>query len=220
MPGRLHVLALVVASALTMLVAPPIASAHPPPPPPPNEIAEDDPPATTTIVEWSTWLRGGAILATGTSDAIAARAATTDRPDHTRVSGAIGAGFTLPIGTRLRIGPWIERRTGDGTVFGGELELLGRPGGLDLFWYRGQSAIVLRGGASGDLLTAQLALAYRAPWNLFGSQPRGSRYMIGAALALTATQSRFDAGDYTVALGLEIEPVGALRYLLGVRSWY
>jgi hypothetical protein len=68
--------------------------------------------------------------------------------------------------------------------------------------------------------TGQLGIAYRAPWDLFGERPRSSRYMIGVGLVATATQSRLDPKDWSATVGLEFEPVGALRYVLGIRSWY
>lgn len=45
-------------------------------------------------------------------------------------------------------------------------------------------------------------------------------YEIGARFVLAATRAYRDPRDWTATLGLEVEPVGALRYLLGIRSWY
>jgi hypothetical protein len=89
-----------------------------------------------------------------------------------------------------------------------------------MFFYKGQSAITARAGGNPDQLTAQLGVAYRAPWNLFGTKPRSNRYMIGVGVVATATQSRHDPHDWSATVGLEFEPIGALRYVLGIRSWY
>jgi hypothetical protein len=151
-------------------------------------------------------------------DATAARTTTATAERERTMGGAIGAGFTLPLGSHVRVGPWVEFRSWGVPVFGGELTVL--PGSLDMFWYKGKSAITARAGANPDVRTAQLGVAYRAPWDLFGARPRGSRYMIGVGLVATATQSRIDPHDWSAIVGIELEPVGAIRYLLGMRSWY
>jgi hypothetical protein len=188
--------------------------------PPPNEVAYTPEPKLT-LIEWSTWLRGSVVIAsddrnTTPVDATARVVAPVD-DDHD-FAGAAGFGFTLPIGHHARIGAWAEFRGWDAPLVGGELTLI--PGELDMFQYNGNSAITARAGGNPSYLTAQLGFGYRAPWNLFGDQPRSSRYMIGVSIVSTVTQSRFDRGDWSATLGLEFEPVGALRYLLGVRSWY
>lgn len=174
--------------------------------------------ARPTRFEWSTWLRGGVVVARTTTHGDAARALGAAEPSA--IAGAMGVGFTLPIGRRVRIGPWAELRSEVGGVIGGEVTLLGTPGGLDLFWFGGTRAVTLRAGANADVRTAQLGLAYRAPWDLFGPREYGRRYVIGVGVVATATQSRDNPGEWAATLGLEVEPVGAVRYLLGIRSWY
>jgi hypothetical protein len=196
------------------------ALAHPPPPDR-YEIATDDV-TTTTLVEWSTWLRGGFVVADGAHDPNNAQALarTTQRVTTAGgFDGALGAGFTLPLGSRLRIGPWAEFRSWGMPLLGGELSLVG-PRKLNMFFYEGQGVTSVRVGANPDLLTAQLGFGYQARWNLFGDKPRGSSYMIGVRAVATATQSRYDKHDWSATVGLEFEPVGAARYLLGIRSWY
>jgi len=194
------------------------ALAHPPDP---IEIAEPEAsPVEQTLVEWSSWLRGGIVVDRSTP--VSATAARTVEPvmvegDRT-LGGALGAGFTLPLGSRLRAGPWAELRGWGLPLVGGEVTVL--PGSLDMFFYRGQSAITLRAGANPDIQSAQLGFAYRAPWDLYGPRPRASRYMIGVGIVGTVTQSRHDSHDWSALVGLELEPLGAIRYLLGIRSWY
>ncbi len=190
------------------------ASAHPPPPP--LEVASSSP---TTVVEWSTWLRGAIGVASGDPDPVAvARTSTPIREAGRRLFGAAGAGVTLSVGSHARIGAWAEVRGWDTPLVGGELTLI--PGDLDMFFYKGKSAITARAGGNPSLRTAQLGVAYRAPWDLRGAQPRTSRYMIGVGLVANVTQNRLDPHDWSATVGLEFEPVGALRYVLGIRSWY
>ncbi len=201
-----------VLALLSLLVlATPVAAS----PPPDYYIASP----TATLVEWTTWLRGALVVAQSEpkppDGVVAAVAPSTE---HHQVDGAAGAGFTLPLGRRARIGAWVELRGWDTALVGGELTLL--PGNLDLFQYKGKSAITMRAGGNPTQLTAQLALAYRAPWDLFGDQPRRSRYMIGTGLVATVTQSRFDPHDWSATVGIDFEPLGAIRYVLGIRSWY
>ncbi len=197
-----------------LLAAAPVA-ARPPPPPDEIEIATSPRP---TLIEWTTWLRGAITVAHGNPDEPVVRAATERRESDRDVAAAAGLGITLPLGHHVRIGPWVEVRGWDLPLVGGELTLI--PGDLDMFFYKGKSAITARAGGNPDFLTAQLGLAYRAPWNLFGDQPRRSRYMIGVGVVATATQSRHDPHDWSATIGLEFEPLGALRYVLGIRSWY
>lgn len=200
---------------LTLLASAATAAARPPPPP--VEVATSSRP---TLVEWTTWLRGAIAVASGDPAPDTAPRTTNPpaRESDRNVAGAAGIGFTLPLGHHARIGAWAELRSWDIPFVGGELTLI--PGDLDLFFYKGKSAITARAGASPTQLTAQLGLAYRAPWDLFGDQPRASRYMIGVGLVATVTQSRLDPHDWSATVGLELEPLGALRYLLGIKSWY
>jgi len=210
---------LAVASVTLLAVLVPADPVAARPPPPPDDIAYT-PAATVTLIEWSTWLRGGFGVAHGeaaTDPTPRALVSPTNERDRT-LAGAAGLGLTLPAGRHVRLGAWAELRGWDLPLVGGELTLI--PGNLDLFQYTGKSAITLRAGGNPDLLTAQLGLGYRAPWDLFGKQPRNNRYIIGASLVATVTQSRFDPHDWSATVGLELEPLGALRYVLGVRSWY
>ena len=191
-------------------------------PPPPYEIAETEVTERPTLIEWTTWLRGG-IVVDRSEPAPTSAARTTTMPVSTverdrTLGGAIGAGFTLPVGSKVRVGPWVELRSWGLPLVGGEITAL--PGSLDMFFYKGSSAITLRAGANPDVRSAQLGLAYRAPWDLFGTRPRASRYMIGVGVVATVTQSRTDPNDWSALVGLELEPLGAIRYLLGIRSWY
>ncbi len=204
------------ASLVSLCVFAGTAFGRPPPPPEEYEIA----PAKPTLIEWSTWVRFGVAIAHGEAptSTIARTTTAPTREADRRFAGAFGIGVSLPLGSKARIGAWAEMRGWELPVAGGELMLI--PGDLDLFFYKGKGAISLRGGGNPDVWTGQLGLHYRAPWDLFGERPRSSRYMIGVGFVATATQSRLDPHDWSATLGLELEPLGALRYLLGIRSWY
>lgn len=209
-----------VALGLVMMLASATqALAHPPPDPDryPVELAATDQP---TLIEWTSWLRGGLVVDHSEPRTGTLARTTTGAPIEANrtLGGAIGAGFTLPLGGHVRLGPWVELRSWGMPLVGGELTVL--PGSLDMFFYKGSSAVTLRAGANPDVRTGQLGFAYRAPWDLYGQRPRASRYIIGVGLVATVTQSRSDPHDWSALVGLEVEPLGAIRYLLGLRSWY
>lgn len=196
------------------------AAAHPPPPPDP------EPEEHRPLVEWSSWVRFGfgtthealtvATKGAGASDEIRSRAV---------FQAALGLDLSLPLTRRgdVRLGAWGEfRGFSDHPVGGGEVLLTAVPRKLDLFFYEGQGILALRAGGNDQVWTGSLAYGYLAPWNLFGSTRSGdaSRYMIGVRLVANVTVDRDDRRLWTATGGVEVEPVGALRYLLGIRSWY
>jgi hypothetical protein len=197
------------------------AWAHPPPPPP--EIAAPDRPA----FEWSSWFR----LAYGYTDAAPAAtplASTGTQPpaapDPWGLHAALGADLTLALASDgdVRLGPWLEVRGFDrtGVVAGGELVIERAPRSLDMFLYDGQGVLIVKAGGNDRVMTGAVAWGYLAPWTLFGETSGHKRYMIGVRLVATATRAVDDPRDWSVTAGLEVEPIGALRYLLGIRSWY
>ncbi len=198
-------------------------AARPPPPPDEYEIAssdDDDRPA----IEWSTWVRVAYGGAPAPYEARSRLVSPTEVPES-RDQGweaAAGADLTLGIGRggNLRVGPWVEARTSSDAMVGGELMLAASPAKLDMFWYQGEGVLIVRAGGNRALRTGSVAYGYRAPWDLFGPQRGKSRYMIGVRLVASATQSSEDSRLWSATLGVETEPVGALRYLLGIRSWY
>lgn len=172
-------------------------------------------------IEWSTWFR----LGFGMKD-LRDESATPPAPatgQDTTWELGFGAEATLGITERgnLRIGPWFEVRGLREIVAGGEVVITAAPKSIDLFQYKGQGILAVRGGANLDRVTAQVAYGYLAPWNLFRRPGRGpARYMIGARVGATFTRSIADPTDWSATLGLEIEPFGTLRYVLALRSLY
>lgn len=191
------------------------ADASPPPPP------DEEEPARPAL-EWSTWVRLGVGMRPAKS-AVAVRT-TTPPPPRGQAStwdAALGIDLTAPISSseNVRIGPWLEVR-GLSVVGGGELVIQRVPRTIDLFFYEGQGVLVMRAGGNHERATGQLAYGYLAPWNLFRPDRGAARYMIGVRFVATYTRALDDARDWSATMGLEFEPVGALRYLLGIRSWY
>jgi hypothetical protein len=117
----------------------------------------------------------------------------------------------------VRLGPWLELRP-HGVFFGTQVNIAF--GSLPWFWTDGEKAFIVRGGASSNDLTAAIAYGFRCPWKLDGPWNPSTRYMIGVRLVASYTRSRDDASDWNASFGLEFEPVGALRYIAGIRSWY
>lgn len=203
------------ATLFVILIAPAVAAAHPPPEPEP--IPEHRP-----AFEWSTWFR----LGYGTESAAttaAARASSSggEARDHAW-EAALGADLSVAVarGGDLRLGGWAEARTSSDPVIGGELLIEALPRKLDMFLFEGTGILALRAGGNRHVMTAAIAWGYLAPWNLFGPWRGSTRYMIGVRLVASATRSVDDPRDWSATAGIEVEPVGALRYLLGIRSWY
>lgn len=209
--------------ALVLLIAVTrIASGHPESPPQ-DYIAEDPPPLTEwrehpATLEWSTWLGFGVGVASS-PPMVLARGALTDPDRHTAVVFSAGAEATLSLSHTVRLGAWAGLHDFE-PMAGGELQLTARPKSLDLFFYEGEGVWTLRVGGGPDHMTAAIAWGYRCPWKLWGPYSTATRYEIGPRITLMATRAYADPNDWTATLGLEVEPVGALRYLLGIRSWY
>jgi hypothetical protein len=182
----------------------------------PSERAPRRPP-----IEWSTWFRLGFGMK-DRRDESAPEPAPAIGQDTTWEAG-FGAEATLGLTARgnLRVGPWFEARGLRELVAGAEVVFTAVPKSIDLFQYRGQGILAVRAGANLDRVTAQIAYGYLAPWNLFRPSRGGpARYMIGARVAGSFTRSIEDPTDWSATLGLEIEPFGTLRYVLGIRSLY
>lgn len=178
--------------------------------------------------EWSTWLRGGFGVASVPQEggALARSIAPTPERPYDQVAGfdgALGADMLLPVPTGdIRMGPFLEVRGFDEHhVFTGlELSIARAPRDLDMFWYDGEGVWSVRAGASVSHVTAQIAWGYRCPWVMFSPAPKTTRYMIGGRIVASFTRSFDDPRDWSGSLGIELEPVGAIRYVLGIRSWY
>lgn len=199
----------------TILVLASTAPAAGRPLPPPEEEPR------RPLIEWSSWVRGGYGAETEVQAEATARTVEVTRVQEARWDIALGGDATLPISDSgdVRVGPWVELRT-DRIVAGGELVVMGVPGKLDLFHWVGTGILAMRVGGTPDFGTAQIAYGYSAPWKLWGPWRGSSRYMIGARLVGTYTRAHDDPSNWQATLGIEFEPIGALRYVLGIRSLY
>jgi hypothetical protein len=176
------------------------------------------------LIEWSTWARVGLGTESRATGGIARSSTPPPRTAgrHASVEAAFGADLTLPIALHgdVRFGAWTEVRTSSGPVLGGELQLQALPHRLDLFQYDGEGVLTIRAGGNAHVVTAAIAYGYLAPWKLWGPWDDKTRYMIGVRVVASATRSLDDPSDWTATAGLEFEPVGGFRYVLGIRSWY
>lgn len=190
-------------------------------PPPPDEYHEprdwrDD----RAFFEWSSWARLGFGVERVPVDAIAR---TIEPPQQlhdqqTHWDAALGADVTFPFPTRkVRLGPWLELRP-QGVFTGAEVTIAGKE--LDMFWFNGERVWTVRAGASTTDVTGAFAFGYRCPWKLWGPWNDATRYMIGVRLVASGTRAVADPNDWAMSLGLELEPIGALRYVGGIKSWY
>ncbi|HEY5922255.1 MAG TPA: hypothetical protein VIV11_11320 [Kofleriaceae bacterium] len=192
----------------------------------PYYLAEDDHDIRwrddRAFFEWSTWIRlGFGVERTPVENQNLARSSQPPSQLHDQTAmgdAALGADVTLPIPTsKVRLGPWIELRP-QGVFGGAEVSIAGDD--LDMFMYDGERVYTLRAGSSMTHLTGAFAFGYRCPWKLWGPYSSATRYMIGARLVASATRSVADPNDWSMSLGIEFEPIGALRYVGAIKSWY
>jgi len=208
---------------LALLVLTGVAHAHPP-----TEIIRPDPEvepdptswrASPAILEWTTWFRLG-FGVEQTPPGYLARSTEPPAPQLTTTwQTGLGAGVTLPLAGGVRIGPWFELQGLDPAI-GGELLVTRAPAHFDRFFYDGEGVVSLRAGGTTTRMTGEIGWGYRCPWKLWGPYSRASRYEIGVRIVAAGSRAYANPQDWSATLGLEVEPVGAFRYLLGIRSWY
>ena len=205
-----------VAVLAVLLVSAPVSAR---PPPPDDYVEPTSWRRDRAFLEWSTWLRLGFGVERVPAGAIARSTQPAPSPEQrTLWDPAVGIDVTLPVpAPALRMGPWLELRP-QGWFAGGEVSLAGRD--LDMFWYEGERVYTVRAGSSMTHVTGAFAVGYRCPWRLWGPYSDASRYMIGVRLVASATRAVADPDDWSMSFGIEFEPVGALRYVGGIRSWY
>ncbi len=210
-------------AALALCARTSIASAHQPPPRFPRQ---------RPTLEVSPWvaLGGGALVAgdgaTGVFDL------------------RLGGDVTASLGGRgdVRLGPFVEAATATfasaQAVGGVELFLGAIPRPLRMFYYPGEGVFTARLGAgwawrehdvpdarSAPVASLTLAYGYRAPFSLrephdttsdAPGERDAARYMTGVRLWVGATVDLTGAAVWQLSGGVEFEPVGAFRYLLGL----
>lgn len=192
---------------------------RPPPPPPPPEDHVGDWKVSPASFEWTTWFRIGGGVSRGQSNAAARATGAVTDPVREEFVAAFGLGATLGATDQLRVGGWAELQ-GTKPAAGIEVLVHRLPRTIDMFMYDGEGTLSLRAGGNSTHATFAVAYGYRCPWKLWGPYYRSTRYTIGARVIGVVQRAYRDSRDWSATLGIEVEPVGAIRYLLGIRSWY
>ena len=155
----------------------------------------------------------------------------------------LGGDVTLPMGRQgdLRVGPFAEAGTATfasiSAVGGLELFVGAVPRPLRMFYYPGEGTLVVRPGAGvgswrdlpeatfAPVASLTVAYGYRAPFSLrevseqVADEPRhrdAARYMVGVRLWANATVGFAASRIWQISGGIEFEPVGSFRYILGL----
>jgi hypothetical protein len=180
----------------------PIATEAPPPP----AVKPKRP-----MVEWSAWGRLGLGVASRRSDLVARSVIVPPAADASTPTweAAVAADLTLPVvrDGNLRLGAWGEARTTSGPVAGGEVVLEDLPP----HWKDSAGSLVLRLGANTRVVTAALGVGF------VGAQPssdpwiRWARHVVGARVVLSVNRAIDEPHDWSATVGLEVEPIGAIR---------
>jgi hypothetical protein len=197
----------------------------------PNERRPPSRPPLRPRLEVTSWvgLGGGAIVADAASRGV--------------FDLRLGGGFNGAISRSedVRLGPFIEAASSTfasiQAVGGVELFLGATPRPLRMFYYTGEGTIVVRAGAgwawrrdlpgasSTPVASLTLAYGYRCPFSLReppednGDKPGVrplARYMVGVRLWVNSTVDLTGDPAWQLTGGLEFEPVGAFRYILGL----
>ena len=169
-------------------------------------MVEPEPTKRATF-EWSTWGRLGYGVAVQ-PPALAARATTPLMPEASTLGeGALGVDASVGLAHRgaVRLGAWAEWRTVSEPVLGGELIV----GGLRSPHGSGSLGIVLRAGGNARVTTGALGFGYAATDSWLGLG-----HATGVRFVTSMTRSRDDAQDWSVTVGVEFDPIGALGYLV------
>jgi len=167
-------------------------------------------------VEWSTWARLGYGIAAHEPSLLARSSHPPVGESDPLWEGALGADLTFGVAKRgdLRLGAWGELRTSSGPVLGGELVVEGLPPRPYDSSIGGTGSIVLRAGGNEHVATWAVGFGY------VGSFPRSDpwlgwmRHLVGVRLVASTNYSLDTSHDWSATLGLEIEPIGALTYVV------
>jgi len=169
-------------------------------------------------IEWSIWGRLGMGVAHHQHPAVLARTLTppSDPESASIWEAALTTELTVGIARHgdVRVGAWGELRTSSGPVVGGELALEAlspRPHGDRI---RGGGSVVLRAGGNAHVVTGALGFGFLGAWPVDGSWIHWVGHVVGARLVASINHSRDDPRDWSATIGLEVEPIGAVRAVL------
>jgi hypothetical protein len=161
-------------------------------------------------------LRGGFGIETQVTP-IAARG-TVVQPlaeSHTIFEGALGAEVSVGVAHRgdLRLGAWAEMRTTSRPVLGGELIVAGFPRHPINGDFDSSGGVILRAGGNGDAITGAIGFGFTGSWGSSDPWISWARHAVGARVVASMTRS---STEWSTTLGIEVEPIGALRALVGL----
>ncbi|MEO8551758.1 MAG: hypothetical protein ABI678_17395 [Kofleriaceae bacterium] len=165
-----------------------------------------------TTVEWSVWARIG-MGAAASHPTVLARGLTPPEVGSAPMwEAALAAEVTLPIGAdgNVRLGAWGEVRTSSGAVAGGELVVEGFPARA----FGGSGSVVLRAGGNPHVVTGALGFGITGAWPSDDPWVHWASHVVGARFVTSVNHSLDDPRDWSVTLGVEVEPIGALHAAL------
>jgi hypothetical protein len=111
----------------------------------------------------------------------------------------------------LRLGAFAEVRTSSGPVAGGELVVEGLPPHPLDSRIGGSTSIVLRAGGNAHVFTTAFGFGYVGSFRRSDPWVRWAGHLIGARMVTSVNQSLDDPREWSMTLGLEIEPLGAVH---------
>lgn len=172
-------------------------------------------PEARPAVEWSLWTRVGVGITTQPADVAARRVTVTEPPptSATTFDAAIAVDVTLGVARHgdLRVGAWGEVRTSSEPVAGGELVLEGLPPHPYDSRIGRTGSVVLRAGGNSRVITGALGFGYVGSFPRWNPWIKWARHVVGARAVLSVNRALDVPSDWSVTLGLEIEPLGALH---------
>lgn len=133
---------------------------------------------------------------------------------------ALGAELTVGVARHgnIRLGAWGELRTSSGPVVGGELVLEGLPPHPYDSRIGGAGSVVLRAGGNGHVVTGALGFGYVGSWPRSDPWIGWANHVVGARIVTTLNHSLDNPYDWSVTLGLEVEPIGVVQAVLDLAT--
>ena len=168
-------------------------------------------------VEWSVWGRLGAGVASHSPDSIARSVTPVPVAESASTwEAALAADVTVGVARHgdLRLGAWGELRTSSGPVAGGELVLAGLPPRPYTSRIGGAGSLVVRAGGNSRVVTGAIGFGYVGSFPRYDPWIRWARHVVGARVVVSANRAIDEPRNWSVTVGLEVEPFGAIHRLL------
>jgi hypothetical protein len=171
-----------------------------------------------TAVEWSLWTRLGVGIASPERPESITRSVTPP-PMATSSTSTWEAALTGELTFRagrgdLRLGVFGEVRTSSDPVFGGELVLEGLPPRPDTSSIGGAGNFVVRVGGNDRLITTAFGFGYVGSFSRTDPWIPWMRHMVGTRVLVSMNHARDEPGNWSALIGVEVEPLGAVRALV------